>query len=828
MLLDAADRAERERKAVLFTVIGVPGLGKSRLVRETAARLAQRGWSVVSGRCLPYGEGITYWSVQEMVRSLAGIDPEMSPDEARARLTAVAPDAEVADRLALILGGTVGDESAGGGTEREIAWGFRRLIEHVAAGQPVMLVFEDIHWAEPPLLELIEYLVTWTRDVPLVVACPARPELLDVRPAWGSGRMESSRIMLEPLTEGESRTLLGSLLAVDDLPAEVRQRVLDRAEGNPLFVEEVVRMLIEEGFVERRDDRWVAKSEMSEVRVPDSVEAIIRARLDTLPVPERKMLQAAAVVGRVFQRSAVAAIHAEDGTRSIERHLEEAVLRDLITDERSPDEPTFRFRHVLIRDVAYATLPKARRAELHRGVADWLRAWAGERIDEFVEIEAYHLEQSARLQAEVAGTVEQALLERAGSTLMKAGYRAIGRDDFSAARSFAERAVGLEVPNGELRLEIEALHIEALFNVSEFTLAAELARRLEPAAESAGRKDLQAHAVFIVARETWLRLGAADAEAARRQIARARQLAMEGGNNVTLARALEYLGYNGFWLGDFDTAVRWWEELRAHYVRMRLPSREAEVLILLARVRGQRVDQVEQQRLLAEARELAAQGPSRLARARVERAYGASQFLGGSWDEAAAALSACVTTLEELGDFAEAYASEAFLGDMAFARGETHKALEHFDRALPFVKDHAGYRPEMERRLARAHLELGDLEAAVRHAELAIQMVVPDDMFTLASTRTDLGMVREKQGRLDEAEALLREAIEILARTEYNGWEQHMWLAAFLLRQGRQDDGHAAYLEARRRSERYGSESMLPAYVDRVAAAAAREGGVTL
>ena len=244
-----------------------------------------------------------------MVRELAGIGAEATAEESRARLDAVSPDADVADRLARIIGAADASQAAVEGADREIAWGFRRLAEHVIGDRgPLVLVFEDIHWAEPPLLDLIEYVVTWTRDAPLLVICSSRPELLDTRPAWGSGRMEASRIHLEPLTEEESRSLLGSLLAVDDLPAELRQRVLDRAEGNPLFVEEVVRMLIEEGMVERRDDRWVARAEAADVRVPDSVEALIRARLDTLPSPERATLQAASVVGRVFQRSAVAAI----------------------------------------------------------------------------------------------------------------------------------------------------------------------------------------------------------------------------------------------------------------------------------------------------------------------------------------------------------------------------------------------------------------------------------------------------------------------------------------------------------------------------------------
>ena len=301
MLLEAARRVQQERKAALFTILGVPGVGKSRLVREATSRLAADGWTVVKGRCLPYGEGITYWPVAEILRELAGIDAETSAEAAEAALLAISPAADVAEPLATALGARDASQAATAASDKEVAWAFRRLVEHMGATRRQVLIFEDIHWAEPALLDLIEYLVTWTRDAPLLVICPSRPELQDTRPSWGAGRMESARIQLEPLTEVELRSMLSAMLTMDDLPATLRQRVLDRAEGNPLFVEEVVRLLIEEGTVEYRDGHWHAGDEAANVRVPESIEALIRARLDTLPGPERVVLQAASVVGRVFQ-----------------------------------------------------------------------------------------------------------------------------------------------------------------------------------------------------------------------------------------------------------------------------------------------------------------------------------------------------------------------------------------------------------------------------------------------------------------------------------------------------------------------------------------------
>jgi class 3 adenylate cyclase/tetratricopeptide (TPR) repeat protein len=617
LVLDAGRRALHGRKPVLFTVLGTPGVGKSRLIREAAERMAVDGWTTVRGRCLPYGEGITYWAAAEIVRGVCGIDSDMSTEAALARLSATAPEEDVARRLALMLGIADASADSGSGGDREIAFGFRRLIEHVAAGTPLIVVFEDVHWAEPPLLDLIEYLATWARDVALLIACTSRPELLDSRGSWGSGRMETSRISLEPLSEDDSRSLLSALLAVDDLPAELRQRVLDRSEGNPLFVEEVVRMLIEEGVVVRKGEHWQALPAAADVRVPDSVEALIRARLDTLPSPERAVLQAASVVGRVFQRSAVSAISPAGG--SIDMQLEEAMLRDLITEERVPDEPTFRFRHVLIRDVAYATLPKARRATLHRAVADWLRAWAGPRIEEFVEIEAYHLEQSVRLQRELEGRAEPAALAQALTALETSARRASLLDDSRAARSFAERALALDPEPGIQRMELEALLAQAFSKLGDYREAAEIADRLERDAAAAGRKDLQGRAILIKAGDLWVSLESSDADGALSELRRARVLLTEAGDDRTLIDVMTWIGYGGWWHGNMKECEEAWEEVRRIAHENGWLSREAEGLVLLARSWMFRNNPERVVELLDEAAELAQRGPSRLARARRAR-----------------------------------------------------------------------------------------------------------------------------------------------------------------------------------------------------------------
>jgi class 3 adenylate cyclase/tetratricopeptide (TPR) repeat protein len=820
LLLNAARRVRQENKASLFTILGVPGLGKSRLVREASARLATDGWTIVKGRCLPYGEGITYWPVAEMVRELCGITSQTTAADASARLLAVSGDPAVGERLALIVGASVpsadGDgATAGVGTDREIGWGFRALLEHVAAERgPMMLIFEDIHWAEPPLLDLIEYVVTWTRGTPLLVVCPSRPELIDTRPSWGGGRIESSRISLEPLDEAESRSLLGSLLAVDDLPAELRQRILERAEGNPLFVEEVVRMLIEEGIVVRRDDHWVALEDAASVRVPESIEALIRARLDTLPAPERRVLQAAAVVGRVFQQAAVAAISRATDSGPLERHLEDAILRDLITEERVPAGPTFRFRHILIRDVAYSTLPKAHRAELHGAVADWLREWSGARIEEFVEIEAYHLEERLRLIRELTGRVDPADANSVANALAASAGKALARDDSRAALAFAERALAFDLPASEARLELEWTLVDALRRQGEYARSGELAASLEIEAQQIGRRDLEGRAIVAKASASWIKPENPNAVAAIAELRRARTLLEESGDDLHLLDALELLGYGGWWAGDTDEAYALWSEQRELARAHGWTNHEAKAVLLLARARAQAADPRGALVLIGEARRIADKGASRLTRARIERVYGSASTRLDPGPDPARALASALATLEEFGDREEQFIALAHLGDNRAFREDWEAALGYYERAFEQVTNHGGYGPEAQTNIARALLELGRIDEAESVAEEAVKATGSDDFATVASTEAILGRVREAQGRHDEAEQLLRDAAAVMARTRFNAWEQEAGVAEFLLRRGRSAEAQDWVDKLRATLAPYGPDSPLTVFAE--------------
>ena len=311
LLQNTYERALRDRRAHLFTIYGEPGVGKSRLSREFTE--AVEGATVLPGRSLPYGEGVTYWPLAEMVKCAAGIADDDPLDVAIEKLRAFCEDEAVADLLGLASGVLEAVQSEA--SAQEIAWAAREWAERLAQEQPLVLVFEDIHWAEEPLLELIEHLATWVREAPLLIVCLARPELLDLRPAWGGGRLRATAIELEPLARDESEQLVEALLDGGELSENARQALLDKTEGNPLFVEETMRMLAEEGIE-------------SAERIPDTVQALIAARIDRLPAQAKATLQRAAVIGRIFWVSALDRLSPE--LESLEEPLEDLLLRDFI------------------------------------------------------------------------------------------------------------------------------------------------------------------------------------------------------------------------------------------------------------------------------------------------------------------------------------------------------------------------------------------------------------------------------------------------------------------------------------------------------------------
>jgi len=417
VLMAEFERVAAERSSRLVTVLGTAGLGKSRLADEFLDRIRDRS-TTLRGQCLPYGDGITYWPLAQMVREVGGEPAIREALEGRS-------DADlIVDR---VLGVTGAAGEAGGG--EETSWALRRLFEALATPWPLVLVFEDIHWGEPTLLDLIEYFAGWIRDAPVLILCLARPDVVERQPSWLTPRANTSAIPLTPLSPAET----DRLLADSDLGAAVRARIADAAEGNPLFVEQMVALLAEEG-------------ESGEtIPIPPSIQALLAARLDRLTFEERSMLETAAVVGRGFWRGAVRDLAPPGLRNAVGAHLMALVRKDLVEPEASTlaHEDAFRFRHVLIRDAAYEGTPKERRAELHERFAEWIADNVPDRVTEREEITGYHLEQAYRLRAELGpvGEREYALATRAADLLGSAGRRAFAREDIPAAIRLLSRAL---------------------------------------------------------------------------------------------------------------------------------------------------------------------------------------------------------------------------------------------------------------------------------------------------------------------------------------------------------------------------------------------------
>src|ERR671935_1949521 len=437
LLENTYEGAVRNRRAHLFTIYGDPGVGKSRLAREFVEGL--EGATVLVGRSLPYGEGVTYWPLAEMVKSAAGITDDDPLEIAVEKLRESCENEAIADLLGLASG--VLEAVKGERSQQEIAWAAREWVERMAQDQPLVLAFEDIHWAEDPLLDLIEHLAEWVRDAPLLILGLARSELLDVRPGWGGGRLRATAIELEPLGRDESEQLVDALATDGAIDAEARSTLLDKTEGNPLFVEETMRMLAE---CEGRPLSEFAS------RIPDTLQALIAARIDRLPPDEKAVLQRASVIGRTFWGGAIADLSFD--VEDIQAVLETLLLREfLVPESRSTisGETAYRFKHVLIREVAYGGLSKSARADLHARFAAWLRERAGE---ELLEIRAYHLDHAAALLAELDGGAPPELAREAAEALEAAGRRSLAREANRSARKQLLRALELE-PTPERRYE---------------------------------------------------------------------------------------------------------------------------------------------------------------------------------------------------------------------------------------------------------------------------------------------------------------------------------------------------------------------------------------
>jgi predicted ATPase/class 3 adenylate cyclase len=750
----AFDDAVAARGCRLVTVLGPPGIGKSRLAREVTATLASEA-SVLTGRCLPYGEGITYWPLVEIFRE-AGAEAELD-----AALSAGAPE--------------------------EIFWSVRKSLEQRARERPLALVVEDVHWAEPTLLDLAEHLGDWTRDAPLLLLCLARPEFLDGRPGWGGELMT-----LQPLSEVESEELIRNVLDGASLDDEMRARIRGVAEGNPLFVEQLLALIAEGG---------------DPGDVPPTIHALLAARLDALPDEERDVLERASVIGHDFEWEALGEL-ASDRRRPPGAQLAALVRNELIRPHDAIAD-TFSFRHALIRDAAYARLPKERRSQLHERFAGWLDG----RGEEFEEIVGYHLEQAHRWLAELGPADERAvdLAERAATRLLSSARRALARNDGPAAANLFERAESLLSADDPRRLELLPLLGRALRDAARMERAEAVLSEAADRAREVGEEALAATAALALAE---LRLHAATVT--RREVLEevdaATRVYEKHGDEAGLARALALAGKLSFWAGHCAAAFETLDRAAGHARNAGDRYQEAECLQYILAVIVYGPTPASNGLAFLESVRTRLEGNRKLEMAQLN-VQARLEAMTGRFESARSATARAATLAEGVLEV-ELYSHtlvavadvELLAGDAAAAERSARAACERLEAI-----NELGYLSSAVPTLLEALYRLDRGDEALRLSERwdPARLTAPEDVDAQAGWRSVRAKLLAHRGNAAEAERLAREAVSLASATDYVDLHADACaaLGEVLRAAGRRDESDAALAEALALYEKKGNVS---------------------
>ncbi|HEX5936265.1 MAG TPA: adenylate/guanylate cyclase domain-containing protein [Actinomycetota bacterium] len=806
LLEHALERAIGERTSHLFTLMGPAGVGKSRLVAEFLSTAAARA-TVLRGRCLSYGEGITFFPLDEVVHQAAGIVQDDPAEVARGKLEALVEDASDADRIASLVAGLFGWGEPG--TTEDSFWAVRKLLEHLARERPVVVVFDDIHWAEPTFLDLIEHLADWTRDAAILLLCIARPELLEVRPGWGGGKMNSTSILLEPLSGDDASQLVDNLLGRADIPVVARDRILEAAEGNPLFVEEMLAMLIDDGLLRFEEGIWHSAEDLADVTIPPTIHLLLAARLDRLDADERAVIERGAVEGKVFHAGAVTSLSADAVRASVRTRLLTLARKELIRPDRPEfaGEDAFRFRHLLIRDAAYQAMPKEQRAELHERFADWLTEAARDRMAEYEEILAHHLEQAYRYRAELGAVDDRAraLGDRAVEHLLASAFRADERGDLASARALLDRCV--ELAHGSDRVHALVALAELLPELGEFTEAHDIAVQAVEAADAAG------DAAFRIRAEIVRNFTAASSDPTQ-TMAQARdeteRLLVEAerlGDADVRDRAVLALTQELFFLGQTAAAIRLLEQLADRAPGMRRRVRTEIAAQLVANSYFGAIPVQEALDMLDRGADLRGEGLS--ARAHDLRVRGGVLGLAGRFDEARASFDEAEAIYDELGVPMMRVTTNQVVGETLRLEGRLEEAERVFRGMYEAYSSigETGFNSTVCAVLANVLNDQGRFDEAETFARRSRELSAEDDFASQSEWRTAQARVLAHRGEFEEAMRLVDEALAIAGGTDYLDWQGQAFevRGLVLAAAGRRDDARAAYEEALDRFERKGN-----------------------
>jgi class 3 adenylate cyclase len=804
----------------LLTVLGQAGVGKTRLVAEAVRGLADA--TVLRGRCLSYGEGISFWPVAEMVRQAAGVADSDPPAEATGKLRRLLGDAEDAGHVAGRVAQLIGLEAAPVPGE-EAAWAFRRLLETLAGRGPLVVVLDDLHWAEPTLLDLVDHVADFARAAPILLVAMARPELLEQRPGWAGGKLNATTLLLEPLGQDESAELLASLAGPVPLPEAARGGIARAAEGNPLFLEELLAALVEDGRLRRQDGRWVAAAELAALGIPPSIQALLTARLDRLGDADRAVLERASVVGQVFEQSAVVELSPPEARHEVPGRLLTLVRRELLRPaaSRLAGDAGFQFRHQLLRDAAYDLIPKQTRAELHERFAAWLERLAGPRLREIEEIVGYHLERAWRYRVEL-GTVEEgdrSLAAAAAGRLGAAGRRALGRGDLPAAANLLERSIALLGDGDPARPELLVELADVLVSTGEFARADGALAAVATAA--AGDARLAAHATVARLRVQVAVATDLDGEELQAEARRAIATFAAAGDEGGLAKAYGLLAALGF--------------LRCRIAEAETAAAEA---IGHARLAGDDPAEGWSRGLLAQAAFwgpvpaadgirrcqalLAQAGGNRRAELTALQALAGLQAMAGQTAAARTTVERVVGLTDDLGANRLAVLSRHFAAAAAAMAGDPAAAERHLRWGIRVLERQreSGLRSNLIADLAHVLHELGQDEEALRQARVSRGLAARDDVYAQVRWRGAAAKALAALGRLEEAERLAGEAVTIAGPTDVLAMrgDALLDLATVALAAGR---GGGAAAAAQAAIELYRAKGSLPGLARARATAAA-------
>jgi class 3 adenylate cyclase/tetratricopeptide (TPR) repeat protein len=760
-------QVQRESRPALAALLGPPGIGKSRLLREFLERRVGAR-AVLRGRCLPYGEGITYWPVIEMLKGSAGILHDDDPAATSGKLGALIEGLPTDDQdelrtIATALATLVAVPSTPRGayetttiTQGELHWGIRRLFELEAGSEPLVLLFEDLHWAEPTLLELLEHVVEEASS-PLLLLGSARPELAE---SWAGVDSDGKRrlIRLQALSGQESESLIAALAPGRTLAGSPLDAVLRSAAGNPLFLEETVRMLTDAGML---DASGIHLEEGKGVPVPGSIQGLIDSRLDLLPHDDRHLAQLASVGGLVFWSGLVG--HLREGRDGVLDAMARLEVRDLVhahPESSIADEREFEFKHALIRDVAYGRLPKKKRSELHARCADWVSGLPGS-ADDLVEIIAYHLESACTLARELGPGAPSPPLKLAADALSRAAEKAERREGTVEADRFYARALALVGgEEDEAVAELRLRRSRTLIALGRSKEATEILQRVADEAVPLGRLDLRGQALVGLA-NVFQKIGRATE--AKRYVTEAEAIALEVSDpRLQVRTAYESAEIRADFEGEVDTAVEQLglglstaEGMDDLALRIEGHLRMGTVLATAGRLGEAGVQ-------LARCAELADRTGSYRDDARAAYLLAYVKYYLGQPDAAEGLATRAAEWLERTGDRYFEIQNFLLLSRFALTRGDVEGAAGWVRHALPPSQVLGGWLlVETNRYLVEVLVLQGSVEEAREVATIAAEAAPEEDAFARAGSLLARGLVEAAEGDAAAA-ASMREALWLL------------------------------------------------------------------